>query len=364
MAPAMRVVIAPDKFKGRLTAAQAADKIERGMRAVLRDAEFVVAPMADGGEGTVDAFVRAGARRLSAQVAGPLGESIDAGFAVLGGTAIIEMSAASGLQLVPEDRRDVLRADTYGTGQLVRAALDAGASRIIIGLGGSATNDAGTGMLRALGAVFIDETGETLDRAIARYRRLDEIDMSGFDARALRIPVLAASDVDNPLCGPHGASRVYGRQKGANAAQVTLLDSALERIADVAARACRRDERDTPGAGAAGGLGYALLQFLNAEVKRGVDVMAGELALQRALHGASLCVTGEGKIDDQTLRGKTVSGVAELAASEHVPVVAFAGLVEPHARQELEDRGITVRQADSTALESAAREFASQFAQR
>ncbi len=355
----MRVVIAPDKFKGRLSATQAAEAIERGMRSVLRDAEFVIAPMADGGEGTVDAFVRAGAKRHAARVRGPLGEPVDASFAMLHTTAIIEMAAASGLELVPQDRRDVMHADTFGTGELLLAALDAGAERIIMGIGGSATNDAGAGFLRALGARFIDETGEALDRAIARYGRLDEIDLTHFDARAPRVPITVASDVDNPLCGVRGASRTYGPQKGANAAQVALLDATLEHIADVAARTLGRDERKSPGAGAAGGLGYALLQFLHARMERGVKVVAKELALQKSLHGAALCVTGEGKIDDQTLHGKAVSGVAALAQAEHVPVVAFAGVVEPHAKQELEERGITVRQADSTVLESAAREYAS-----
>lgn len=358
----MRVVIAPDKFKGRLTAAQAADAIERGMRAVLHDAEFVVTPMADGGEGTVDAFLRAGAQRRTARVRGPLGDPVDAPFALLGATAIIEMATASGLELIEHDRRNILHSDTYGVGELLLASLDAGALRIIAGVGGSATNDAGTGMLRALGARFIDETGEVLDRAILRYARLDEIDLSGFDPRAARVPIIVASDVDNPLCGANGAARTYASQKGANAAQISMLDDTLEHIADVAARTLGKDERRSPGAGAAGGLGYALLEFMNARMERGIKVIADELQLKRALHGASLCVTGEGKIDDQTLHGKAVSGVAALAKAEHVPVVAFAGVVEPHAKQELEERGITVRQADSTVLERAARDYAGEFA--
>lgn len=357
----MRVVIAPDKFKGRLTAAQAADAIERGMRAVLRDAEFVVAPMADGGEGTVDAFIRAGAQPRTVRVHGPLGDPLDAVFAMLDDTAIIEMAAASGLELLEHDRRDIMHADTFGTGELLLAALDAGARRVIVGAGGSATNDAGTGFLRALGARFIDETGEVLDRAIARYARLDEIDLTHFDSRTRSVPIVIASDVDNPLCGSRGASRTYAAQKGANPAQIALLDTIFEHLADVAARSLRRDERNTPGAGAAGGLGFALLEFLNARPERGVQLIADELDLPDALHGASLCVTAEGKIDDQTLHGKTVSGVAELAQAQQVPVVAFGGVVEPHAKQELEERGIIVRQADSSVLESAARDYAAQL---
>ncbi len=192
----------------------------------------------------------------------------------------------------------------------------------------------------------------------ARYARLDEIDLEKLDPRALGIPIVIAGDVDNPLCGPRGAARTYAAQKGANPAQIALLDATLERIADVAARTVRYDRRDTPGAGAAGGLGYALLQFLGARMERGVSVIAEEIALPQALHGASLCVTGEGKIDDQTLHGKAVTGVAEFARAEHVPVVAFAGEVEAHAKAELEERGITVRQADSSVLEKAAREYA------
>lgn len=355
----MRVVICPDKFKGRLTAAQAADAIERGMREVLRDAEFIALPMADGGEGTVEAFVRAGAARHSVRVHGPLGDPVDAPFAMFENTAVVEMSAASGLELVPDGKRDVMHADTFGTGELLLAALDAGAQRIIVGVGGSATNDGGTGMLRALGARFIDETGELLDRAIARYARLDEIDLTRFDSRILHVPITIAGDVDNPLCGPRGASRTYAVQKGANPAQIVLLDAVLEHIADVAARGMSKDERNAPGAGAAGGLGYALLEFLHARMERGVQVVAEELDLKHALDGASLCVTGEGKIDEQTLHGKTVSGVADIAKSQHVPVVAFAGVVEPHAKAELEERGVTVREADSTVLESAARDYAS-----
>ena len=354
----MRVVIAPDKFKGRLSAAQAAEAIASGMRAVMRDAQFVLLPMADGGEGTVDAFVRAGARPHTARVHGPLGDTVEARFAMLEGTAIVEMAAASGLELVPRERRDVMHADTYGTGELLLAAIEEGALRIILGIGGSATNDAGTGMLRALGARFLDRTGAQLDRAIARYAHLDEIDLSRFDSRILHVPIVVASDVDNPLCGVRGAARTYAPQKGANPAQVSLLDETLAHIADVAAAGLGRDERDTPGAGAAGGLGYALLEFLHARIEPGVDAVASELRLRERLHGAALCVTGEGKIDDQTLQGKAVSGIARIAREEKVPVVAFGGVVEPHARRELEERGVIVREADSSVLESAAREFA------
>jgi glycerate kinase len=280
---------------------------------------------------------------------------------MLGSTAIVEMAQASGLELIAQERRDIMHADTYGTGELLRAALDAGAQRIIIGLGGSATNDAGTGMLRALGARFIDETGAVLDRDIVRFARLKEIDLTQLDSRIIDVPIVIASDVDNPLTGAQGATRTYAPQKGADPAQAALLDEVLEHIADIAASRLGRDERATPGAGAAGGTGYALLQFFGAHMERGVEVIARELSLDKALLGASLCVTGEGKIDDQTLHGKVVAGVAALARGARVPVVAFGGLVEPHAKQQLEEQGITVRQADSSALEPAAGEYADQF---
>ena len=330
------------------------------MSACWPQAEFSIVAMADGGEGTVDAFLQNGAARLQARVHGPLGALVDAPFAMQDHTAIIELAAASGLMLVPENSRDILHSDTYGTGELIRAALDAGAERIIMGIGGSATNDCGTGMLRALGVRFIDEMGDDLDRGILRYSRLDEIDLSALDPRLRRTELIVASDVDNPLCGPNGAARTFAAQKGANPAQIALLDAALDHIADVAAVTLKRDERETPGAGAAGGVGYALMEFLNARMERGVQVIAKEVKLDEQLRHADLCATGEGKIDDQTLHGKTVAGVAELAKAENVPVVAFGAIVEPDARAQLEARGIVVREAGDD-LEKAARDYAGEL---
>lgn len=330
--------------------------------------------MADGGEGTVDAFLHTGAKWRAARVHGPLGDPVDAAFALRDRTAVIEMSAASGLSLLDPERRDAVHADTYGTGELLRAAADAGATRIIIGIGGSATTDAGTGMLRALGARFVDETGTPLDRAILAYRRLEEIDLAEFDRRFENITIAIAADVDNPLYGPDGAPRTFGPQKGVNDAQIPLLDAAFERIADVAAETLGRDERDSPGAGAAGGLGYALLEFLRGKMERGVEAVAREQHLGDALHGADLCVTGEGKIDEQTLHGKTIDGVARIAEDAGVPVVAFGGAVDDDAKQRLEARGVAVRgispagmnaeesmRRAAELLERAARDYAGEF---
>jgi glycerate kinase len=326
-----------------LTAIEAAQAIERGMRSVFHDARFDRCPMADGGEGTVDAFVAGGARRHSARVRGPLGKPVDAAFAMQDDTAIVEMAAASGLGLLTAREYDPLHADTYGTGELLRAALEAGATRAIVGIGGSATNDAGTGMLRALGVRFLDEFGDELDDGIVAYQKLAEIDMTHLDERLDTLDIRVAVDVDNTLCGPNGASRTFGPQKGANEAQVALLDATLERIADVAARTLGRDERDTPGAGAAGGLGFALMAFLRAKTEPGVRLIAKERGLDRLLDGAALCATGEGKIDEQTLHGKTIFGVAELAKAAGTPVVAFGGAIDARAKELLESKGIAVR---------------------
>jgi glycerate kinase len=344
------------------------------MRPVFSDAEFALCPMADGGEGTVDAFVLGGATRHVARVRGPLGRPVEAAFAMQDGTAIVEMAAASGLGLLRTDEYDPLHATTFGTGEVLKAALDAGAKRFVIGIGGSATNDAGTGMLRALGVRFLDDFGEELGGSVLEYKKLTEIDLSGLDPRFRDADLRVAVDVDNPLCGPDGASRTFGEQKGANEAQIALLDQTLERIADVAAQTLRRDDRDVPGAGAAGGLGFALVAFLNAKMERGVQLIAKERGLDRLLEGATLCATGEGKIDEQTLHGKTIFGVAQLAKAAHVPVVAFGGAIDAGARKKLESEQIAVRpiaadgaSADDSMrhaaeyLERAARDYAGDF---
>jgi glycerate kinase len=334
-----RVVIAPDKFKGSLTASQAAAAIERGLRRAIPALEVRVIPMADGGEGTVDAFLATGARAERHRVMGPLGESVDAVFALDGSTAIVEMSAASGLELISRDERDALRADSFGTGELLRLALDAGARRIVVGIGGSATNDAGAGMLRALGVRLLDAAGDELPPGGAALPRLARIDLAALDARIAAATIEVAADVDNPLCGPNGASAIFGPQKGAGPEDVRVLDAALGHFADVAARTLGVDRRNEPGAGAAGGMGFALRAFLGATLRAGVDIVADLRGLGAALKMADAAYTGEGSIDGQTLAGKTVAGVARLAHSAGVGrIVAFGGRVEAAAAHALCER--------------------------
>ncbi len=298
--------------------------------------------MADGGEGTVDAFLAGGAKRIVRFVRGPLGNRVEAAFALEGTTAIVEMSAASGLALIPAERRDPLRTTTFGTGGLVRAALDAGASHIVVGIGGSGTNDGGAGFLQALGARLLDASGEALPPGGAALVRLAQIDLREFDGRVRSANVEVAADVDNPLCGPNGASAIFGPQKGASAQDVRLLDGALAHFADVAAQALGVDRRAEPGAGAAGGLGFALIAFTGATLRPGVDIVAQLRGLEPALIGADAAFTGEGSIDRQTLAGKTVAGVARLAKAAGVrSIVAFGGRVDPQAGEAFETLGVT-----------------------
>jgi glycerate kinase len=324
----MKVVIAPDSFKESLSAAEVAAAIAAGLREVWPQAELVCRPMADGGEGTLTALIAAtGGEYRECVVSGPLGEPVAAqwGWIAQSRSAVIEMAAASGLHLVPPERRDVLRACTHGTGELIRAALEAGAERIVLGFGGSATNDGGSGMLRALGARFEDAGGQPLPPGGAALAQLARIDLSGLDPRLAGVDFEVACDVDNPLCGPRGASQVFGPQKGATPEQVQQLDSALARFADVCAQTLGRDDRDLPGSGAAGGIGFAARAFLGARFRPGVELVAEVSGLEQALVGADLLITGEGRIDLQTLHGKTPMGVAAIARRHGVPVVALAG---------------------------------------
>lgn len=336
----VKVVAAPDKFKGSLSAAEAAGAMKRGVLEAFPDASCVECPMADGGEGTVDVFLSRGASRKVASVRGPLGSLVDAVYALDDHTAILEMANASGLQLIERSQRDPTRTDTFGTGQLIGAALTEGAQRIILGIGGSATNDAGVGMLRALGAKFMNAQGQEIAGTILEYDRLDTIDLTGLDARIERTKIEVAVDVDNPLCGREGASFTFASQKGATADQIEHLDRTLGRIADVSERVLRHDYRNEPGAGAAGGLGFALIAFLGATLHPGVELIARECGLKRLLDGAALCMTGEGKIDLQTLHGKTVDGVAKIANKLGVRVIAFGGAVESEAADRLKQLGV------------------------
>ena len=324
----MRIVIAPDSFKGSLSALAVAEAMERGARAVFPDAEVTKIPIADGGEGTVEALVAATRGRIMERtVRGPLGEPVRARWGVLGDgeTAVIEMAAASGLPLVPKDRRDPRLTTTYGTGELVRAALDCGLPKLIVGIGGSATNDGGTGFARALGVRFLDATGADLPEGGSALARLARLDLSGLDPRLASAQILVACDVDNPLTGPRGASAVYGPQKGATLEMVQELDLALEHYAAVAQAATHRDVSKLPGAGAAGGLGAGLLFFTPARLRPGVGIVLEATGFDALVRGADLVLTGEGRTDFQTAMGKAPVGVAAAAKKHGVPVVCLAG---------------------------------------
>ncbi|MEE4892479.1 glycerate kinase [Pseudomonas alliivorans] len=324
----MKIVIAPDSFKDSLSAQAVANAIASGLAEVWPDAELVKCPMADGGEGTIEALLDAcQGQWMSAQVSGPLGDRLEAhwGWLAQSRTAIIEMAMASGLQLLTLTQRDACLTSTAGTGQLISAALDAGAQRVILAIGGSATNDGGSGMISALGARFLDRDDRPLPGGGLALADLARIDLSGLDPRLAGVRVEIAADVDNPLCGPNGASHIFGPQKGASPDQVLALDAALAHFADHSARTLGHDLRDSPGSGAAGGMGFAAKAYLNASFRAGVEVVADLTGLEQALRGADLVITGEGRFDAQTLRGKTPLGVARVAQRQRVPVIVLAG---------------------------------------
>jgi glycerate kinase len=323
----MKIVIAPDSFKESLSAPEVAAAIARGWQQVFPDAECLLRPMADGGEGTVDALLAAvGGERRECRVRGPMGAPVAAHWGWLGqATAVIEMAAASGLHWVPREQRDACLASSFGTGELILQALDAGATRIILGLGGSATNDGGAGLLQALGVRFVDAAGRELAPGGAALATLDRLDLSGLDARLLQAQIEVAADVDNPLCGPRGASAVFGPQKGATPAQVAELDAALGRYARIVAATLGEDHAQFPGVGAAGGLGFAARALLKASFRPGIELVAELSGLAEAVLGAELVITGEGRMDAQTLHGKTPVGVARVARAAGVPVIALAG---------------------------------------
>ncbi|MEU7854681.1 glycerate kinase [Nonomuraea sp. NPDC049141] len=325
------VLVAPDKFKGSLTAAEVAAHVSAGL-----GVPTVELPVADGGDGTVDAVVACGFTRVSRQVTGPTGEPVQASYARRGDTAVVELAEASGLRRLPGGH-EPLTATSYGTGELVADAIRQGAKRVVLGLGGSACTDGGAGMAQALGARFLDAQGDELEYGGAALSRLDRIDITSFTDMS-GVEVVVASDVDNPLLGPHGAAAVYGPQKGATLEDVPVLERALSRLAAVATRthglagAVEHDDvprpmgvAGAPGAGAAGGVGFAALAFLHAEVQPGIDYLLDLLGFGEHVKGARLVVTGEGSLDEQSLRGKAPIGVAQAAARAGVPVVAVCG---------------------------------------
>lgn len=324
----MKIVIAPDSYKESLTALEVATEIEAGFREVFHDAEYVKLPMADGGEGTVAAMVDAtGGKLVDVEVTGPLGEKVKAFYGLTGDgkTAIIEMATASGLALVSTNLRNPLNTTTYGTGELIKAALDAGINQLIIGIGGSATNDGGAGMLQALGVKLLNMAGRDIGFGGGELANLDSIDISGMDLRLKTCLIEAACDVDNPLTGPKGASAIFGPQKGATPEMVAQLDANLSRYAVLIHRDLGVLVDTVPGAGAAGGMGAALLAFFGTHLRPGIEIVVEAVGLEAALKDADLVITGEGRIDSQTIHGKTPIGVARVAKRYGKPVIGIAG---------------------------------------
>jgi glycerate kinase len=343
----VHIVVAPDKFKGSLTAREVADRVAAGIAAVHPDVDVVQVPVADGGDGTVDAALAAGYERVPLRATGPTGDPVDTAYAVRDGIAVVEMADVSGLRLLPPDRLAPLTATSYGTGEVVRAALDRGCRTIVLGIGGSASTDGGAGMLEALGVRLLDAAGQPLARGGGALADLDRVDLSGLHPAVADSRIVVACDVDNPLLGPHGAAAVYGPQKGAGPDDVAFLDAALAHWADVvdAAVAGLQQGGPTPdgleqghlaattappprnraGAGAAGGVGYAAMAVLCAELEPGIGLVLDLVRFADHLPGATLVVTGEGSLDEQTLHGKAPAGVASAAAKAGVPVVTVSG---------------------------------------
>lgn len=338
----MKIVVAPDSFKGSISARELCASFKKGVLRVFPHAEVVEMPLADGGEGTLENMVYASEGRLvEVEVKDPLGRPIRAAYGVLGDgrTVVIEMAQASGLPLLTEEEKNPLITTSYGTGELIRHALDAGYRHFIIGLGGSATNDGGTGMLRALGVKFYDKDGLPLPEGGGALSHLDHFDESGMDPRIKEAVFTIASDVTNPLCGPDGASAVFGPQKGATPDMVRILDQGLDRFGEIIFRQKGIDIRNVPGSGAAGGVGAALMAFLRAKMKSGIEVVMEAIGFEKSIRDADLVITGEGKLDAQTLSGKVIAGVSRVARSRNVTVIALCGGIQLEGHQ-LDELGV------------------------
>ncbi len=335
----MKIVIAPDSFKESLSALEVAEAIETGFKQVLKDVDYVKIPMADGGEGTVQSLVDAtGGKVIQKKVTGPLGEPVEAFFGILGNgtTAVIEMAAASGLELVPLEKRNPLLTTTKGTGELIAATLDYGVNHIIIGIGGSATNDGGAGMAQALGVKLLDKNEREIGEGGGELGELAKINVLELDPRLRNVKIEVACDVDNPLTGEKGASVIFGPQKGASPEIISKLDANLAHFAAIIERDLHKQIMDVPGAGAAGGLGGGLLAFLPSELKRGVEIIIEATGLADIVRTADLVITGEGKIDGQSIFGKTPIGVAKVAKKYRVPVIGIAGSISDDSQVVLE----------------------------
>lgn len=338
----MKIVIAIDSFKGCMTSSQAGEAAKTGILRVLPDADVIVRPMADGGEGTVDALAAGRVKEdAAAEVQGPLGDPVSAKYAVLdGSTAVMEMSAASGITLVRKDQLNPYKTSTYGVGQMIKDALDRGCREIILGIGGSATNDGGAGMLQALGFELLDEEGSPIPLGAEGLGKLSEIRTENADSRLSECRIRVVSDVGNPLTGEQGSSAVFGPQKGATPEMVKQLDQWLSHYAEVSSACVKDADPDYPGSGAAGGLGFALRTFLNAELVPGVDLVLDFTGMEEVVKDADYLITGEGQLDRQTVMGKAPSGIAGLGEEYDIPVLAFSGSVTDDARY-CNDHGIT-----------------------
>ena len=321
----MHVLVAPDKFKGTLTASEVAARVTAGIAAVAPEVPVREVPVADGGDGTVDAALAAGFTRVPVRAQGPVGKPVDTAFALRDGVAVVEMADVSGLRLLPRDGLAALEASSYGTGEVIAAALDHGCHTVLLGIGGSASTDGGAGLQTALGARLVEADGAELALGGAALAGLARLELDGLHPKLASTAVVVASDVDNPLLGPNGAAAVYGPQKGADPDDVALLDAALAHWADVLDAATGTALRDSPGAGAAGGVGYGALAALGAELKPGIDMVLELVGFADALPGARLVVTGEGSLDEQTLSGKAPAGVAAAAVAAGIPVVTVSG---------------------------------------
>ncbi len=324
----MKIVIAPDSYKESLSATEVAQAIEKGFREIFPEAQFVSVPVADGGEGTVEAMIAATqGRAVTSIVTGPLGEAVEAQWGISGDghTAFIEMAAASGLALVPPELRNPLITTSYGTGELILQALESGVKNIIIGIGGSATNDGGAGMVQALGAKLCDANGADIGFGGGSLMSLNKIDISRLDARLQACSIRVACDVTNPLTGESGASFIFGPQKGATEAMIRELDHNLDHFAEVIKKSLRVDVKEVPGSGAAGGMGAALMAFLGADLRSGIEIVTQALNLEEHIHDCTLVVTGEGRLDSQSIHGKVPVGVASVAKKYHKPVIGIAG---------------------------------------
>lgn len=339
----MNIVVAPDSFKESLSAKQVAASINKGVLNIIPDANITQIPISDGGEGLLDALVEVlGGNRITIFCKDPLNRTIQAEYGILGDgiTAVIEMAKASGLELLKEDEKNPWITSTYGTGQLIKNALDRSCTKMIIGIGGSATNDGGIGMVKALGGKFLNKYGEEIDEGGGALNELDTIDLSNFDQRIKDCDIVVACDVTNPLTGENGASFVYGGQKGGSQDQIKLLDRNLVNYASVIKNDLGIEVETVHGAGAAGGMGAGLIGFLHADLKRGIDLILETLKVEKQIKNADLVITGEGKIDAQTLQGKTVLGIAKLARKYEVPVIAITGKIG-EGIENIYDQGVT-----------------------